>query len=184
MVTKDLVILARIANEFGGSMLDSLETRIAFQKTVYLLQLSGLDIGYVFGWELYGPYSKSLAGNVRLYEESRCEVDKVAEQLVLTQWAQDMITRTRKFLSPPESPDVAPVKPSEWLEVLTSLHYLATLDYRNALLQEGSPAREHVTKCLLERKPHLQGSPNLVRQAWESLFSFLGGLPAAPCSAA
>ncbi len=43
--------------------LDTLENRIIFQKTIYLLQELGLNIGYKFNWYIYGPYSSQLASD-------------------------------------------------------------------------------------------------------------------------
>src|SRR5205807_10531285 len=37
------------------------EKRLEFQKTIYLLQEAGADLGYQFGWYKHGPYSSSLA---------------------------------------------------------------------------------------------------------------------------
>src|SRR2546428_11423068 len=37
------------------------EKRLEFQKTIYLLQEGGADLGYQFGWYKHGPYSSSLA---------------------------------------------------------------------------------------------------------------------------
>ena len=38
----------------------TLEDRLKLQKTVYLLQIHGLQLGYGFGWYKYGPYSQDL----------------------------------------------------------------------------------------------------------------------------
>ncbi len=43
--------------------LDTLSNRIIFQKTIYLLQELGLDVGYKFNWYIYGPYSSQLASD-------------------------------------------------------------------------------------------------------------------------
>ena len=40
--------------------IDTLDDRKLIQKAVYLGQLSGVDLGYRFGWYIRGPYSTSL----------------------------------------------------------------------------------------------------------------------------
>lgn len=42
-------------NEFNG--------RLALQKLVFLMQNFDADLGYLFGWYLYGPYSSGLAND-------------------------------------------------------------------------------------------------------------------------
>ena len=40
--------------------IDTIDDRKRVQKAVYLGQLSGIDLGYRFGWYLKGPYSPAL----------------------------------------------------------------------------------------------------------------------------
>src|SRR2546425_7730085 len=40
--------------------LSTFETRLELQKKVYLLQESGEDLGYSYGWYIHGPYSPGL----------------------------------------------------------------------------------------------------------------------------
>ncbi len=35
-------------------------SRLSLQKTVYLIQLAGIDLGYRFSWYRHGPYSREL----------------------------------------------------------------------------------------------------------------------------
>ena len=52
-------ILSMIADRFGLKR-DTTEDRLKLQKTIYLLQAHGLQLGYGFSWYRYGPYSKDL----------------------------------------------------------------------------------------------------------------------------
>ncbi len=52
-------ILLKLAEEFSLSR-DNLAGRIRLQKLIYLLQASGLKLGYGFRWYNYGPYSQEL----------------------------------------------------------------------------------------------------------------------------
>lgn len=52
-------VLCMISKRFNLRR-DNLENRLKLQKTVYLLQAYGLQLGYGFGWYKYGPYSQDL----------------------------------------------------------------------------------------------------------------------------
>lgn len=55
-------ILYMVAKEFGLKR-DSFGERLRLQKTVYLLQGFGMQLGYGFGWYRYGPYSQDLVSD-------------------------------------------------------------------------------------------------------------------------
>ena len=72
-------ILYKIANRFGLKR-DTIEDRLKLQKTIYLLEEFGLNLGYGFGWYKYGPYSSDLVQDAYtvLYaqrEHYGCETD-------------------------------------------------------------------------------------------------------------
>lgn len=52
-------ILCMVARYFGLKR-DTTEERLKLQKTIYLLQSYGLNLGYGFSWYKYGPYSQDL----------------------------------------------------------------------------------------------------------------------------
>ncbi len=60
MVTVNKNFVASVFRTFDLN-LDTLPNRIAFQKTVFLLQKLGINSGYSFGWYSFGPYSSQLA---------------------------------------------------------------------------------------------------------------------------
>lgn len=45
------------------SDMGSFETRLIMQKSVYLIQAKGFDLGYHFSWYLHGPYSRDLTAD-------------------------------------------------------------------------------------------------------------------------
>lgn len=51
--------LKLLADEFGLKR-DTKDDRIRLQKIVYLLQASGIGLGYGFSWYNHGPYSQDL----------------------------------------------------------------------------------------------------------------------------
>ncbi len=56
--TRDILYL--LATGHFDLRRDSLEDRVILQKTIYLLQAHGLQLGYGFSWYTYGPYSQDL----------------------------------------------------------------------------------------------------------------------------
>ena len=52
-------ILYMLADEFKLTR-ETTEQRLKLQKTIYLLQIYGLKLGYGFSWYKYGPYSQDL----------------------------------------------------------------------------------------------------------------------------
>jgi uncharacterized protein YwgA len=43
--------------------MEEFDNRLVIQKTIYLLQASGLDLGYYFGWYIRGPYCSDLTND-------------------------------------------------------------------------------------------------------------------------
>lgn len=145
MITKDILILGRFVSEIDGTSLDTLEGRIAFQKRIYLLQVSGIDLGYRFGWDVYGPYSPGLAKNGVRYESEMVRVEAAVRDLQLTEEARNAIERVRRTMAlPPGAPGLTE---TAWLELLCSLHFIA--DTLGVDLSET----ESLTQELVKRKP-------------------------------
>jgi len=65
----DLVALKLLLDEFGGFSIESLDDRVRLQKAIYLIQLTGIDLGHRFTWNVCGPYSTELA-------TAACEVER------------------------------------------------------------------------------------------------------------
>ena len=53
-------ILFLVAEKEFNLSRDSMVDRLKLQKTIYLLEASGMQLGYGFGWYRYGPYSQDL----------------------------------------------------------------------------------------------------------------------------
>ncbi|MHA1731449.1 MAG: hypothetical protein ACTSU5_05875 [Promethearchaeota archaeon] len=53
-------------------LMNNFSNRLVLQKTIYLIQKLGFDLGYRFNWYLRGPYSPSLAAD-GFYIESLLE---------------------------------------------------------------------------------------------------------------
>jgi len=123
MITKDLVVLSRFLAEVDGVCFDSLEGRIGFQKMVYLLQAAGIDLGYRFDWDVYGPYSRGLASNSVEYEAERERIDEIAERARLTEPARIACAKVKKAIEKPEA--ASRLTRTGWMELMCSLHFIS-----------------------------------------------------------
>src|SRR5437870_273040 len=105
--------------------LDSFPNRLRIQKKLYLTQLTGLDLGYRFGWYLYGPYCRELTSDAfRLAEQIREGAqDHVTQHL-------SPIARTLSSKAISTWQDVpSGLSEDDWLELLASLHYLKHISF-------------------------------------------------------
>jgi len=59
MAVDTKTILYMLARNFDLKR-DTIKERLRLQKTIYLLQAHGLQLGYGFSWYRYGPYSQDL----------------------------------------------------------------------------------------------------------------------------
>ena len=64
-MNKDHILLKLILDEIGLGNLEisDFNSRKILQKKIYLLQLTGIDLGYRYNWYLYGPYCPALASD-------------------------------------------------------------------------------------------------------------------------
>lgn len=67
-------LLRRIGNFEPSVFSSDFNARLILQKTVYLMEQFGLNIGYYFSWYLRGPYSPSLARDMYAMAKSYPEI--------------------------------------------------------------------------------------------------------------
>lgn len=158
-------ILSRVLDilELGRPNMEEFSIRLQLQKIIYLLQASGLSLGYGFNWYVRGPYSPDLAQalfeiyrNETLYEESKDIKFKNHD---------DIIANLENFKD--ELGD--DINNITYLEVLASLHYI------NKVIFSGKGSFSDLIKRLLEAKPSLKAIPNIeatVRKAYDNLSNF------------
>lgn len=98
--------------------IETVEQRKLIQKAVYIGQLSGVDLGYRFGWYLMGPYCPELT---RDYYALDAQGDNRSISRRLHSKIEEKLRRLEPLLKP--SADVS-LKQSDWLELLASYHFL------------------------------------------------------------
>ena len=168
MIHRQIVLLAKSLHELKGASLTKLEGRIAFQKKIYLLQAAGVNLGYDFTWDIYGPYSQGLARDGAQYEVNRELADRLADEIHLSEKGDKRFARARQLMALPASVDN--VRESLWLEILSSIHFCLFQEASNdSVPPRDSEVASNVISRLLKRKPHLRDREDLIDFAWVRL---------------
>lgn len=112
MITTDGLVglLRRIDNYSIGSFSE----RLILQKTIYLMQVFGLPLGYRFSWYFHGPYCPDLTR--QLYEIREIN-ERNEKRKFKSQDHEATFIRFIEFLGDKK-------KDRNWLEAVASLHYL------------------------------------------------------------
>lgn len=125
------------------SEIDSLDDRKRVQKAVYLGQLSGVDLGYRFGWYLKGPYSPSLTEDYYALAEAIESDDSEYEGKTFRTQVTEKLNTIKPLM---DVPSTVNLEKEDWLELVSSVHYLRRVQKR-----EESKANE----ILKKEKKHL-----------------------------
>lgn len=110
--------------------LDVFKDRLVVQKSVYLAQAAGVDLGYFYGWYLRGPYCSPLARDMFAAVEDPQGLDEVVERFELDSQSKQRLSKLKRLIVP-DSPDLA-----RTLELLASVHFLI----RRGQVREGTAA--------------------------------------------
>lgn len=139
-----LLVLRLFADELGqSSEIKTLDDRKAFQKAVYLGQLSGVDLGYRYGWYIRGPYSTELARDYYRLAEQVELGDEEFKQRALTDTVKKKLDSIKELFVVPTG---LPLQRPSWLEIVASWHFLRTVSK-----MDDAAARA----LIAEKKPHL-----------------------------
>lgn len=118
-----LIVLQLVLAELDmDSTISSLRDRVRLQKAIYLSQEVGVRLGYRFNWYVRGPYSSALAKDYYgLHVASDGELDTEGKTL-----RKSVRTKLHHIKPVMSVPDDVNLDKSEWLELLSSFHYLRT----------------------------------------------------------
>lgn len=151
------VALKLFLDELGiGLDITTKDDRNRVQKAVYLGQLSGVDLGYRFGWYIRAPYCPSLTDDHFFLVEFLTAGDTDYEGKNLKKTAKKKLARIRPLMNPPEDVDLSQ---GDWLDLITSLDFLT----RVSKLDD-----QEVLKVLEKEKLHMF---DFVEQAKQALLS-------------
>jgi uncharacterized protein YwgA len=95
------------------------QDRLFMQKAIYLTQVLAIDLRFRFGWYLRGPYSKDLTEC--LYELDADE--KLRGTIDALTLRDEFATKMQLLKNLVESRPGA-IDEAEWLELVSSIHYL------------------------------------------------------------
>lgn len=132
--------------------IDLVEDRKLVQKAVYLGQLSGVDLGYRYGWYKLGPYCASLTDDY--YELARVMASNPAE-IENKHFSTEVQNKLAKIT--PLLPAQCNLTQPQWVELLASYHYLT---------QIRNKTHEEAVEVLIQEKPLIA---NFADQAKELL---------------
>jgi uncharacterized protein YwgA len=163
-MNKDHILLKLIIDEIGLGNLEigKFSSRKILQKKIYLLQLTGIDLGYRYNWYLYGPYCPALASDTFSLRDE-IEYDQEFDDYQLNSKTMNRLGKLGKIVVLPDNPTI---NEPEWLELLASLHYLKHIAYWPG---KNNPEFKEVFEKLIQSKPHFAGREDLAIIAWERL---------------
>jgi uncharacterized protein YwgA len=122
IVNRGQIALKLFLDELGvPPEVGTIDDRKRVQKAVYLGQLSGVDLGYRFGWYIMGPYCPSLTRDYFPLAESLASGDNEWEGKSLKKTVKDKLSRIKPLMTPPKGVDLSD---ENWLELIASLHFL------------------------------------------------------------
>jgi uncharacterized protein YwgA len=163
-VNKDHILLKLVLDRIGFEdvRIDNFNDRKILQKKIYLLQLTGIDLGYRYNWYLYGPYSPALASDTFALRDE-IKYDNEFTNYELNSKTKTKLGTLQEIVGLPDTPKT---NEQEWLELLASLHYLKHIAYWPG---KGNPEFEEVFEKLADSKPHFADKKNLAIVAWKKL---------------
>ena len=163
-VNKGHILLKLVLDRIGFEdiEIDNFTKRKILQKKIYLLQLTGVDLGHRYNWYLKGPYCPALANDTfTLREEIKYDDD--FNNYELNSKTKSKFDTLNKIVSLPDTPETSE---PEWLELVASLHYLKHIAYWPG---KNNPEFGEVFEKLTESKPHFADKMELAEVAWKRL---------------
>ena len=159
--------LAQTLNHLGIAFdLSTFSKRLILQKKVYLAQVTGIDLGYRFGWYLRGPYSKSLTAEAFELVEDFQQDETSVETAPIGKDKRAQLNKVKPLCEIPSGEDF---EEGVWLELLASLHFLRHVAYRPA----GSTRDfEDTFDTMCESKPQFAKLKGHAELAWGPLNEF------------
>jgi hypothetical protein len=139
-----LIALKALLDELGiPETITTIDDRKRVQKGVYLGQLSGVDLGYRFGWYVLGPYCAALTKDYYSLAEAIASGDRSYVGMKFSDGVRERLRSIAPLMNPPNS---FPLAQEDWLELVSSLHYL-----KRVVIGDASDALVTLRKA----KPHL-----------------------------
>jgi hypothetical protein len=138
-----LIVLRRFLEALGeDDTINGFDQRKRLQKAVYMGQLSGVDLGYRYGWYIKGPYSTDLTRDYYALAQAIDAGEQVPPDKQLKPEVRTRLQTLGRLFS---VPDGIPLSRTDWLELIASWHYLLKVsrlhsDRARKLMQDQKPA--------------------------------------------
>jgi uncharacterized protein YwgA len=110
-------------------ILDSFSDRLILQKTIYLAQAAGVDLGYYYRWYLRGPYCPDVADDFFAARADPQGVEEARTDWTLDDKSKKKLAGIRALCGKNAVGPTTGSKPqgrARWLELLASVHYLVS----------------------------------------------------------
>ena len=147
--TMDRYELAAILNDIGNFDVSNFKGRLTLQKTVYLLQSFGLNLGYEFRWYIHGTYCPSLTNDGFAIEEIAPNMPRIPIEFE-AEHAQRRYAEFKEFLADKKDDPAM-------LEISSSICYLDGLGLE----------KDEILKLVENKKPKFRMEQ--CREAWKDL---------------
>ena len=124
--------------------------RLKLQKFVYLLQRSGMSLGYDFYWYLYGPYSTELTRDAFQIENfDKIEPMRFPEAEIETKFS-NFIDKLGQLKDD-----------DKWMEIASSIDILRSL-YPNK-------SKQQIIKEIEQKQEYFKGKEKFIEKVWDDL---------------
>jgi len=137
--------------------LKNLNNRKILQKKIYFLQEFGFNLGYNFGFYIYGPYSTELTSDAFTLIEQHDVARNTIVRERLTDEQKAILDRLDEFIE-----DISPNELAHQLELLSSIHFLNNHIFR-PIVRLGDMIRE------IEERKSGRFDREEIREAWNKL---------------
>jgi hypothetical protein len=166
------LILQKLGIEFK---IDTKNDRIRLQKIVYLLQRCGVNLGYNYGWYIYGPYSRELTSVYYDLDASLKSNEKDYTWYKLDEGVDELKNGIEKFKEISKIPGgVSIVKDPTKSEDVSWLEFIASIDYlHNSPSRPTSISEEDIRAFTQKEKGKLVGNFD---QSYNIALSVLKGI--------
>jgi uncharacterized protein YwgA len=127
------IALKLILDELNVSdNIESIDDRKRVQKAIYLGQLAGVQLGYRFGWYKKGPYSPHLTKDYYALAEAIEMGESDYSKVRLHSDVRAKLASIKPLFNVPSGIDLPQ---EDWLELVSSVHYLLKISKRD---EEGA----------------------------------------------
>lgn len=137
-------LLVGLLRRLGAYSVKTFSDRLVLQKTVYLLQVFGIYLGYRFSWYLRGPYSTELTRDAfgLATDWDRCTPVRFSNHDT-----ESRLEAFLRFVSEHRADEI-------WLETAASAHFLVKAEgetNRDAIYSKIKAKQPHVTRKVFDR---------------------------------